>query len=568
MSTQDLSDHGIIIPSGAIGEVRTTCPECSSARKKFGDKCLAVNVDKGTWFCHHCGWTGGIRKVDMSDSHTRTGSPPSIGFTKPAYTPPTTLPEKVISYFQGRGISAQTLSAEKIGFANGAIRFPYYRDGQVVNVKNRTMDKRFWMEKGAELCLYRFDALSGGGECLAICEGEIDALTLLEAGLQSVTSVPNGAPSPQAKNFQAHFNFLRSAEDIFSKYRRIVLAVDNDRPGQALEAELSRRIGVERCYRVQYPEGCKDANDVLVKHGATAVARLMEKATPYPIDGLYEMRDFADAVWSLYEKGVNRGVSTGWGNVDNFYTVRPGELTIITGIPSHGKSTWLDAMLMNIAKTESWSFALFSPENWPVERHIRSLLEKVEGKPFGKDGFESRRMDREDVSESMDWAGEHFYFIIPSEEVLSVDLILEKARSAILRYGVNGLLIDPWNEVEHLFGSLTETQYISKQLTKIRRFARMNGIHIWIVAHPRNLLKDSNGNYQPPTMYEISGGANWRNKADNGICIYRPDFLTDEVQILIQKVRFREIGRPGEARLLFVRDTGEYLDAPNYSSKT
>jgi twinkle protein len=111
-------------------------------------------------------------------------------------------------------------------------------------------------------------------------------------------------------------------------------------------------------------------------------------------------------------------------------------------------------------------------------------------------------------------------------------------------------VIDPWNEVEHLFNGLSETQYISQELTKIRRFARLNGIHIWIVAHPTKLQKNSQGKYDPPTMYDISGGAHWRNKADNGICVYR-DFETNQTEIIVQKIRFKEIGKLGSAKLKY-----------------
>ncbi|MFZ7112452.1 MAG: DnaB-like helicase C-terminal domain-containing protein [Desulfatiglandales bacterium] len=155
---------------------------------------------------------------------------------------------------------------------------------------------------------------------------------------------------------------------------------------------------------------------------------------------------------------------------------------------------------------------------------------------------------------------DYIHFIVPDEELMTVDTILDKARIAIFRYGVKGIVIDPWNEVEHQFNGLREDQYISLQLTKIRQFARKNGVHVWVVAHPRNLHKDDFGNYKPPTMYEISGGAHWRNKADNGICIHRPDYQTDKAKIYVQKIRFREIGKIGEATLKYMHATGRYDD--------
>jgi twinkle protein len=214
--------------------------------------------------------------------------------------------------------------------------------------------------------------------------------------------------------------------------------------------------------------------------------------------------------------------------------------------------------MVNLVERLGWSFAVFSPENWPAERHLQTLIEKFERKPFAKDGYNERRMDRQSVIEVLGAINNHFQFIVPEEGLLTVEAILEKARVAVFRHGVKGLVIDPWNELDHVYANLTEAQYLSDKLTKIRRFARMNGIHIWVVAHPKNLVKDKAGVYQPPTMYEISGGAHWRNKADNGICVHRPDYTNDTTEIYIQKIRFREVGKTGSVKLKYIRDSGTY----------
>jgi twinkle protein len=193
-----------------------------------------------------------------------------------------------------------------------------------------------------------------------------------------------------------------------------------------------------------------------------------------------------------------------------------------------------------------------------VDNHIAHLLPKVASKPFRNMRYLDR-MNPSEMQSAMDFINKHFFFIVPEEDVLSVDVILEKARAALFRYGVNGLIIDPWNEVEHIFTGQTEAQYLSLQLTKIRRFARQNGLHVWIIAHPRNLTKDTGtGGYHAPTMYEISGGAHWRNKADIGICIHRPDLDRDASQIIIQKMRFSEEGEIGSAELKYIKETEQF----------
>lgn len=551
------TDYRIDIPAGASGHMRVLCPECSQNRQKSGEKCLAVDVQKGVWYCHHCHWSGGLHDEPKDD-------PLAKEYAKPKYRASTNLPPNVIEWFVKRGIPENILALNRIGYGpsfgeKNGIQFPYFKDGQLVNIKHRTHDKQFRQEKNAEKCLYRFDAISQDESgALIITEGEIDALSIQAAGHNNVCSIPDGAPSADSKSFATKFDFLKSAEEILSRCSKVILATDNDGPGLVAERELARRIGVEKCYRIQYPDGCKDANDVLVKHGGAALYNLITNAIPYPVEGIISPIDLTHDMLSVYDKGFERGVSTGIIDIDPFYTVKPCEFTVVTGIPGSGKSNFVDAIMVNLSQMYGWTFGVFSPENWPVERHLQTLLEKLINRPFAKDGFFTQRMTRDDVKSNLAVIDRHFKFIVPKDELLSVDTILEKARVLIFRHGINGLVIDPWNELEHLYGKLTETQYISEQLTRIRRFARMNRIHIWIVAHPRNLSKDADGNYKPPTMYEISGGANWRNKADNGICVHRPDYQTDETEILIQKIRFKEIGKIGKATIKYCRDTGNY----------
>lgn len=547
-------DFNIEIPFGASGHIRTTCPKCSPGRKKQNEKCLSVDLTENLFMCHHCFYKGSLEN-NKKDSEIVTY------FTTPKQEIKLNLPENIISWFRVRGISQKTLSDNKIGFGDkNDIMFPYYKNGKIVNIKHRSLPKTFWQEKGAEKCLYRFDDIEMmGADTLIITEGEIDCLSFIEAGYRIVTSVPDGAPSESAKEFHTKFDFLKSAEKIIGKYKRIILAMDNDTPGKLMEAELARRIGIERCYRVEYPSACKDANESLKKYGGEKLKEIISNAKPFPVEGLFSAIDFKTEVQNLYELGSNRGLSTGWGKADENYTVKTGEVTVITGIPGMGKSTWMDNVAVNMMQNHDWKFLFFSPENWPVERHIQNLLEKVLKQPFAKHAQYTERMHLNDAIETLEIIGNYMFFVYPKEGYLKVDEILEKAKVAIFRHGINGIVIDPWNEVDHDYDNMTEAQYLSKALSKIRMFAKRNAIHIWIIAHPKNLTKDKDGNYKPPTMYEISGGAHWRNKADNGICVHRHDFDIDETEIIIQKIRFKEVGKTGSFLLSFSRDIGVYF---------
>lgn len=552
MSTT-LLDHGIADVNSAG---RALCPKCSPERKKQHVRCLAVNPTEGIWFCHHCGWKGSIKNTHDSDSIVEH-------FERPTYKK-STLPETVLNWFAQRGISVGVLSENAIGYGRSfkdkdGIQFPYVKDGQVVNIKHRSLDKEFRQEKNAEKCLYRLDEISKlKGDTLIITEGEIDALSFCEAKYRMVTSIPDGAPSADAKTFATKFDFLGSAEAILASYDKIILAMDADAPGRLAEKELARRIGAEKCYRVVYPEHCKDANDVLVKFGWEKLREIVFNAKPLPVEGLFSCSDFSKEVECLYDAGYRRGVSTGIPGLDDLYTVKPCEFTVVTGVPSHGKSNFVDAMAVAMVKAHGWKFLFFSPENWPIERHLQSLIEKYTGKPFAKHSATSYRMDKKTLFDSMEALKPNIFFLYPDKGSFPVDSILEKARAAVFRYGINGLVIDPWNELDHQMDNLSEAQYLSRELSKIRQFARRNGVHVWVIAHPRNLQKDKDGTYKPPTMYEISGGAHWRNKADNGLCLFRPDLNVDRSVVIVQKIRFKEVGRTGELTLKFCRDDGNY----------
>lgn len=557
------SDFGIEVPPGATGgEIRTTCPQCSGERKKSREKCLSVSLSDGVWNCHHCGWSGGLKNKNVKI------------FTRPKFEYKEKINESLVAWFKGRGISEKTLIDNKIylgNFGGGkkSIQFPYFKNGQVVNIKHRTRDKQFRQEKNAEKCLYRFDAIKlGKGGSLIISEGEIDALSFVEAGFEYAASIPDGAPSPNTKNFTTKFDFLKSAEKIFDQYEKIIIATDNDPPGITARNELARRIGPERCLKVDYPEGCKDANDVLVKHGTDGIKNIIKNARPLPISGVITQDEMRDEVLDFYRNGMKSGIKTGWSSIDKLYTVFPGQLTVVTGIPNSGKSNWLDNLVLNLAISEGWKIAMFSPENWPPYIHTSTLAEKMLRKPFRNSWYSrSDPMTENQLNSAITELNEYIFEIMPKDEIMTVDVILKKTEQLILRYGINGLVIDPWNEVEHDIGMMREDQYISISLGKIRRFARLHGIHIWIVAHPKNLTKPvSNGKentgdkYPPPTMYDISGGAHWRNKADNGICVDRPDKELHVTDIYIQKIRFKWVGKIGLATLRYSNDCGIYFD--------
>ena len=535
------------------GQEKTKCPECSTGRRKSSDRCLSVNIDEGVWHCHHCGWKGSLnKKVKPLTSPVPTPTLPE--------EPKTNLPDNIYQWFEDRGITRAVVDDAKIGYENRWIQFPFYKDGQVVNVKSRTADKKFRQSKNAEKCFYRFDHMKGM-ETIIITEGEMDTLSLVQAGFTNVVSVPDGATAPGSNPSDRKFSYLLSAEEYLMNAKKVILCTDSDGAGKHLRDELSRRIGREKCCRVNYPDDCKDMNDVLVKHGEERILDIVSSAYPYPIDGVVLIEDVEDEAIDLFNKPEHRGLSTGWLELDDHYRISHSEVSVVTGVPNMGKSEWVDALMINLIQEYGWKFGIFSAENFPVKHHLLKLIGKFAKKPFWGDS----KMEESTARASMQVLNDHIKFIGTQESSVTIESILEQARLLNYRYGLNGLIVDPWNTLEHKFGDgENETLYVSRVLSQINTFAKVNELHIWVVAHPRKMENGADRKPVVPSPYDISGSANWFNKCDNAITIHRHrSEEEDYVGVHVHKIRFQyKNGQPttgkAPAKLSYSVGSGTY----------
>lgn len=440
--------------------------------------------------------------------------------------------------------------------AGNIVVFPFEEHGAVVNEKYRGPGKKFWQRKGGRRTFWNADALDdpgleSGQLPLVITEGELDALTAIECGFPLSVSVPDGAPAvndsedPSALNpidpgseNSGKFEFLWNNRDRLKRVKRFIIAADNDRPGQRLAAELVRRLSAARCYFVEYPAGCKDLNDVTMQLGNEAVTAVLCAAKPYPVRGLYRLSDYPDSE-------PLRALSTGWWTVDQNLKLFPGEFMVVSGIPGHGKSTWVLNLLCNLATLHGWRSALFSPE-MPTVPYLRDKLRKIRG-GGGVDAF----------------IDEYFRFIDSDptgkqDEDFDLNWIIDKATDAVLRDGIRLLLIDPWNEIEHARQrDETMTDYIGRSIRVLKRFARLYEVAVVIIAHPTKEV-GRDGKSRTPTLYDIEGSAHWFNKCDHGLIIDRPNSHTDEAVIHIKKVRFEETGEKGEVKMQYDRSSCRY----------
>jgi twinkle protein len=270
--------------------------------------------------------------------------------------------------------------------------------------------------------------------------------------------------------------------------------------------------------------------------------------------------DFEGELLGLYERGFTRGLSTGWQCVDEFFRLRHGEVTVITGIPGHGKSSWLDNLMVNTARSHGWRWVVFSAENYPIARHVAGLAEIYAGKPFNRGRTD--RMTTTELKLSLSWLGRHFGFIQPREGSYNLNHIVKLAAAS---GELDALVIDPWNELDQARPrDQREDEFISVGLSRLRWLARTAHIHVVVVAHPAKYQRKDGEKKPVITLNDVKGASEWYAKADNGISVWRDEGdPAGPTEVHIQKIRFREVGHIGMCRLFYDRVSGRFTD-PNH----
>jgi twinkle protein len=554
MQLQDkLYEEGIKPKSFETGTTKIKCPKCQPPHNaKDRPLSLTIDINSAVWKCHHCDWTGGVKEDYYIKNIKPIKKKPKERFKYEAKTD-----DFLDKFFEGRHISRETYEAFDIFHQdNYWIGFPYNpSEGKADNIKFRSVDKKFKQTPDAKKVLYNYKNIREANTVIFV-EGELDVLSLYECGLKNATTLPDGAPNTTSfKENDKRFQALR-VNPITSN--KVVLFTDNDTAGKNLHKELLHRFGKDRCWYCILPEGCKDANDVLVKKGKDELKKIVEKAIPYPVDGLYTASSYSGQINDLYNGNYQKPLEIGMKGLDNIYKIMKGTFHVWTGIPNHGKSTFLDQILVNLGRHHDWRFAVFSPEH-STSMHIRRLLQIYNRKPFDKE--ENERMTPEELENGLTWIQDHFYFIETREHIPNVSKILDISKQACQKFGCNGIIIDPYNEVDaSRQGNKREDEHIRDFISSCKRFARMHDVVMWVVAHPTKLQRDNDGTYHAPTAYDIAGASHWHNQSDAVVTVHR-DFDDNSVRVITRKIREQGLyGNIGEATFFY--NTSKKIFAP------
>jgi len=533
------------------GKTQGICPLCSSDRqpKNQKAKCASYDWERGLGTCHNCNTTFQLH------TYQRKGASEKV-YVRPEMTSYLPVKDKVTEWFESRGISQGTLDDLKVGQGpewmpqtgktENTIQFNYIIGDQLINVKYRDGRKNFKLYKGAEKIFYNINSIIGY-EYAIIVEGEMDVLAFHEAGVKNVVSVPNGATLTNN-----NLDYLDNCIDYFEDKERILIAVDSDEAGHMLQQELIRRLGAEVCFLIDFEE-CKDANEYLIKYGKEELAKRVTKARPVPLENVTTFRDIENEITDFVTNGFKPGYQIGLPNFDDIFSTYTGQFITVTGIPSSGKSDFVDQMVVGYNANYGWKTAFASPENAPTYLHAHKLMRKVWGDMPNKSDIGGDKWKQ--VAEHVN---DNFFFI--DMERYTLESVLRKGAELVKRKGIKCLVIDPFNKVRDVDAKTEDiNRYTMDYLQKIEMFCKKYDVLVFIVAHPTKMYKDKDGNIEEPTMYNIKGGGEWYDASYHGLLVHR-NYEEKTVKAKVLKVKFQNLGENGaEAHFKWEPKSGCFL---------
>lgn len=554
------------------GKEYTTCPNCSHERRKNkNDKCLSSDHSTGHFFCSHCGWKGWREDNEKKDDFNMEKE-----YTQPKFNNKTDLPDNITKWFLDRKINQDTVNHFKVTFntkesmpCNGkwenreVIMYNYFMNGKLINTKFKTPDKLFKMVSGAQKVPYNIDAIIDSDECL-FCEGEEEVLSWKQAGYDYAVSVPNGATVNNN-----NLDYLAPVwEEFFANKTKIYIATDNDEAGRALGEELIRRFGRDICYTVTYKH--KDANDDLKYEGEESLLKLLKSAKAFDLDGVLTLDDeVMGRMLAAFDDPslVKLGETTYYDSLDPHWTWRRGEVNVLYGPGNMGKSCFAYSLLLlqSIHKGRKW--VIFSPEQYPADDFYEDLAHTLIGKTTNAN-FPAFRMSKDEYIGALRFIKEHFFYIYTDKEAHTPEWVYNKMKQVIIRHGVDGIVIDPFNQLEHDYtkGMDRDDRYLSNFLAITKKMILKHNVFCMIITHGSVRQKKDDDEVLEPNMYKnISLGQMWSNKCDNILAYYRPNFFMDISDSLCciasQKIKKQKLtGRPGKVDFTFTKKTNRYYD--------
>lgn len=499
------------------GKEKLRCSNCDGQRTDKKDRSLLINHNDGYGKCFYC-----ESLTFREDSKKSTEKEYANIENKHIKKASNEL--KIKNYISSRKIKESTLKRLYVTFENyyqpakskqvDNIVFNYYEGSKLVNKKYRSSDKKFTQITGGKPIFYNINAVIGQEEVF-IVEGEFDVLAMVEGGYNNTISVPNGANDND--------EYWKNSEKYLKEIKRFIIAVDNDEKGNILKDKIAQRLGRYRCEFIEWKN--KDANGDLI---ANCLEESIQNKQRFSVNGTFTVSDLKSGILDLYDNGLPKTLKPKayyFKGFSNIFSLMRGQLTVGTGIPSHGKSNFTDWLVLNLIKDYDLKSSWFSPEHSPMELYQTNLMEKVIGRNFWKEkqtekGALVDRISKEDINKYEQWANEKIYLTGTDGETPTWSWLLDKFKEQMYSFGIDIFVIDAFNKVI-LPKGMNKIDAINEVLTKLTHFAQANNVLIILVAHPTKMQKNEKGIYNVPDLYSVSGSADFRNQTHNGYTIYR-----------------------------------------------
>tara|TARA_R110001592_G_scaffold298074_1_gene568632 strand:+ start:6230 stop:8011 length:1782 start_codon:yes stop_codon:yes gene_type:complete len=517
----------------ATGKEKIKCPRCSDSRTDKRDKSLLVNHNEGYGKCFYCEaltfkqseYTKNERKYTEVSQEWQNYTNLSDRLVKWSSEVRKIRQETLMHFGVTEEIKYQPAKQKDIN----NIVFNYFEGEKLVNKKYRSPSKDFTQTTGGKPILYNINAVIGEDE-VYIVEGEFDVFAMYERGIKNVVSLPNGANDND--------DYWINSKEYLKNVKKFIIGTDNDEKGIITREKIAQRLGRYRCEFITWKG--KDANDDLISGD---LQYSVDGSKPFPVGGTFNSEDLEDEVKAFYRKGLPSTIFPKhecFGDFKKIHSLMRGQVETVTGIPSHGKSNFSEWLVLNLINDWDLKASFFSPEHSPIALHETTFIEKAVGKPFW--GNENR-ITENDIERYTQWAKEKIYFTSSEGKFPTWDWLIEKFKEQMYTYGIDIFIIDAFNKLAFNKGE-SGKEAIDKVLTKLTLFAQMNNVIIILVAHPTKMRKTDKGTYETPTLYDVSGSADFRNQTHGGLVVHRY-FEENFTMITSLKVKFKFQGEIG-----------------------
>ncbi len=459
--------------------------------------------------------------------------------------------EPAIAYMESRGISRATCEGYKLTSRNDNAKvlvFPFLDEGgrlQFVKYRNTVFRKgkdknKEWCEAGTMPILFGMWQCEDSGT-LVITEGQIDSLSLSDAGIKNAVSVPTGALG---------FTWLENCWEWVTRFSEVVVFGDYENGKITLVDELSKRLPmpVRVVCEADYL-GEKDANAILQKYGKQALVDAVERARIQPINHIKELADVETVDLNTLEH-----IETGIPEIDRIIGgLYFGQVTLLTGKRGEGKSTFMGQLIVE-AIDQGYKTLAYSGEltDYQFKRWIDFQAAGPDMVITNKNAFgdEIYSLHYDTVVKLNKWYRGMAYVydngtVDDGDELESLLVTVEKA---VCRYGIQLVCLDNLMTAMDLDTKDDLYQAQSRFVYKLKQLAVRHRIAVLLVAHPRKTQNAA-------TIDDVAGSGDIGNRVDVSMCYSRPPSGDESCDGMVSILKDRNNGRVtrsgDEVRLIY-----------------